>query len=163
MLKVREVETKRDIKEFIEFPLRLYRKCPQFVPPIYSDERKLLRSGGNKEIADSVFLLAERYGKTVGRIQGILHKQYNGIHGTSEIRFTRFDAINDTEVSGALFSALEQWGRERGMTSVCGPLGYSDLDREGLLVEGGLHIDDGGAFGGVDRGQMRACAQHHRT
>ncbi len=136
MVTVREVKTKKDIKEFIEFPLRLYKGVFGFVPSLYSDEKKLIMAGGKPDIAESVFLLAERDGKTVGRIQGILQRQYNELHGEKRIRFTRFDSINDTEVSGALFSALEQWGRERGMCEMCGPLGYSDLDREGLLVEG---------------------------
>ena len=136
MVNVRRVESKRDIKEFIEFPLRLYKDCPYFVPPIYSDEKKLLTSDADTDIAKSVFFLAERDGKTVGRIQGILHKQYNEIKGEKRVRFNRFDAYNDTEISRALFSKLEQWAREEGMSEVCGPLGYSDLDREGLLIEG---------------------------
>lgn len=136
MVSVREVVTKKDIKEFVEFPLRLYKNCEYFVPPIYPDEVKLIKDGGRPDVADSVFLLAERDGVTVGRIQGILHRQYNELNGTARLRFTRFDAINDKEVSRSLFAALEAWGKERGMTAVCGPLGYSDLDREGLLVEG---------------------------
>ena len=136
MVNVREVKTKRDIKEFIEFPLRLYRGCDNFVPPLYGDEKKMILAGGKPDIAESVFFLAERDGETVGRIQGILQRQYNELHGERRIRFTRFDSVNDAEVSGALFGALEAWGRERGMTELCGPLGYSDLDREGLLIEG---------------------------
>ncbi len=136
MVSVREVKTKRDIKEFIEFPLRLYRGCEFFVPPLYADERKLIEKNPNADIADSVYYLAERDGRVVGRIQGIIQKQYNSLHGCRRVRFTRFDAIDDTEVSGALFSAVEAWGREHGMDTLCGPLGYSDLDREGLLVEG---------------------------
>ena len=136
MVTVKKVETARDIKEFIKFPLRLYKKCPYFVPPLYSDEKKLLQSGGCSDIAESVFFIAEKAGKTVGRIQGIIQKQYNEIHNTKEARFTRFDSINDKEVASALFSAAEDWAMERGMDSICGPLGYDDLDREGLLVEG---------------------------
>ncbi len=135
-VEIKRVETKRQIKEFIEFPLSLYKNCPNFVPPLYGDEKKLLASGGNSEIAESVFFLAKREGKVVGRIQGILQKQYNELHGTKQIRFTRFDAIDDGEVARALFSAVEEWGRSLGMNEICGPLGYSDLDREGLLVEG---------------------------
>ncbi|MBR6514181.1 MAG: hypothetical protein IKT46_05025 [Clostridia bacterium] len=136
MLTVKRVDTARDIKEFIEFPLRLYKDCPYFVPPLYGDEKKLLRSGGCSDIADSVFFLASDGNKTVGRIQGIVQKQYNQIHNTSQVRFTRFDAIDDPKVAKALFDAVEKWGMEQGMTEVCGPLGYSDLDREGLLVDG---------------------------
>ena len=133
---IREVQSNRDIKEFINFPLRLYRDSEYFVPPLYQDEKKLLKTGGDKKISDSVFFLAERDGECVGRIQGIIQKQYNSIHGSREVRFTRFDSIDDTEVSGALFEAVASWARERGMTDMVGPLGYSDLDREGLLIEG---------------------------
>lgn len=136
MLCVREVKGCRDIKEFIEFPLRLYRGCNYFVPPLYSDEKKLLKSGGRTSDSDAVFFLAERDGKTVGRIQGILQKEYNRSHGTRQVRFTRFDSVNDPEVAAALFDAVEKWGRGLGMTELVGPLGYSDLDREGLLIEG---------------------------
>ena len=136
MVVIKEVKSKKDIKEFIEFPLRLYRGVYGFVPPLYSDEMKLLKSGGDKKIADSVFFLAQRDGKTVGRIQGIIQKQYNELHGAKRVRFTRFDSIDDPEVSGALFSAVEDWARGYGMEELCGPLGYSDMDREGLLIEG---------------------------
>lgn len=136
MVEIIPVQSKKDVKEFIEFPLRLYRNCSYFVPPLYGDEKKLLLSGGNTEIADSVFYLAKRDGKTVGRIQGIIQKQYNAAHNCAKARFTRFDSIDDTEVSNALFEAVERWGAEHGMTDVCGPLGYSDLDREGMLIEG---------------------------
>ena len=136
MLTVREVKGAGDIKEFIELTLSLYKGCPYFVPPMYADEKKLLLSGGNDDNAESVFFLAERDGKTVGRIQGIIQKQYNTIHNARQVRFTRFDSIDDSEIAAALFSAVENWARERGMTEICGPLGYSDLDREGLLVEG---------------------------
>lgn len=133
---VREVSTKADIDAFIEFPLTLFRDSEYFVPPLYADEKKLLKSGGDKAISDSVFFLAERDGKTVGRIQGIIQKQYNSIHGCAEVRFTRFDSIDDENVSRALFDAVAKWGLKRGMTDMVGPLGYSDLDREGLLIEG---------------------------
>ncbi len=136
MITVREVKTPRDVKEFIEFPLRLYKGVWNFTPPLYADEKKLLRDGGKPDVADSVFYLAERDGKTVGRIQGIIQKQYNEIHGTKNVRFTRFDSIDDPEVSGALFTAVSEWGKAHGMTELVGPLGYSDLDREGLLIEG---------------------------
>ncbi len=136
MVEIREVKSRREIKEFIEFPLRLYKDCPYFVPPLYSDEKKLLLSGGRTEDADAVFYIAIRDGKTVGRIQGILQKEYNRSHNEKKIRFTRFDSIDDIEVASALFSAVEEWGRELNMTEICGPLGYTDLDREGLLIEG---------------------------
>ena len=136
MITVKEVRTKRDVKEFIELPLRMYRDSKQFVPPLYADEKKLVSSGGNSETAQSVFYLAERNGKTVGRIQGIIQHQHNEKHGCRQMRFTRFDTIDDGEVAKALFDAVESWGREKGMEELTGPLGFSDMDREGLLVEG---------------------------
>jgi GNAT superfamily N-acetyltransferase len=84
----------------------------------------------------SVFFLATKDGKTVGRIQGILQNQSNSLHNEKRLRFTRFDAIDDQEVANALFAALEAWGKAQGLDTVCGPLGYSDLEREGLLIEG---------------------------
>lgn len=138
MITIREVKTQRDIKNFIEFPLKLYKGCQYFVPPLYSDEKKLLLSGGSSDIAESIFLLAERDGKIVGRIHGILQKQYNELHNTKRIRFTRFDAIDDPMVARALFDAVEAWGRRLGMTEICGPLGFNDLEREGLLIDGFL-------------------------
>lgn len=136
MVEIREVKTSRDIKEFIEFPLRLYKNCPYFAPPLYSDEKKLIKSGGDTEDADSIFFLASREGKTVGRIQGIIQWRYNNDHKARQVRFTRFDSINDPRVSDALFSAVERWAKNMGMNEMCGPLGFTDLDREGLLVEG---------------------------
>ena len=72
----------------------------------------------------------------VGRISGILQKAANEKNGERRVRFTRFDSINDTEVAKALFGAVEKWALEKGMDTVCGPLGFSDLEREGLLIEG---------------------------
>ena len=136
MVEIIEVKTKKDIKNFITFPLKMYKGCDSFVPPIYADERKLLKSGGNSDTAQSVFYLAKREGKVVGRIHGIIQKQYNSIHNEKRARFTRFDSIDDTEVSSALLGAVEKWALGNGMDTVCGPLGFSDLDREGLLIEG---------------------------
>ena len=136
MIEIKKVETAKDIKEFIEYPLRIYKNCPYFIPPLYGDEKKLLKSGGENESAEAIFLLAKRDGKTVGRIQGLIQKQHNEKRNCLQMRFTRFDCADDQEVASALFNAVEDWGRKRGMTEICGPLGYSDLDREGLLVEG---------------------------
>ena len=137
MVTVREVKTGKDIKKFVNFPLKLYKKCKYFVPCLYADEMNLLKGKTSySDIADTKFFIAERDGKTVGRIQAIIQRQYNELHGEKRIRFTRFDSIDDVEVSNALFAAVEAYGKECGMTKLCGPLGYSDLDREGLLIEG---------------------------
>lgn len=136
MVEVKEVTGKKDIKAFIELPLKMYKDCPYFVPPLYSDEKKLLLSGGDKDGARAKFFLAYKDGALAGRIQCLIQENYNKIHNTRQARFTRFDAIDDPEVAKALFAAAEAWAGKEGMTEVCGPLGYSDLDREGLLIEG---------------------------
>ncbi len=137
MITVREVKTKKDRKKFVNLPLKMYKSNPYFVPPLYADEMAVFTEKNvYAESCDSVFFLAEEDGKVVGRIQGIIQKQYNEIHKEKRIRFTRFDSENRQDVAAALFKALEDWGRANGMETVCGPLGYSDLEREGLLIEG---------------------------
>ena len=89
-----------------------------------------------RDCCDFVCFLAYKDGKVAGRIQAIIQKAANEKSGEKRVRFTRFDAIDDFEVSKALFGAAEKWALEKGMDTVCGPLGFSDLEREGLLVEG---------------------------
>ena len=137
MLEIVEVKTKKQQKEFLEFPLRLYRGNPYFVPPLYEDEKKIF----NKDyvyldVCEAVYYLAYINGKVAGRISGILQKSSNELRQEKRVRFTRFDAINSRKVAAALFNAVEKWAVEKGMDTVCGPLGFSDLEREGLLVEG---------------------------
>lgn len=136
-IKIIEVKSRAERREFVNFPLRLYRDCPYFVPPLYGDEMKIFtEENAYSDTCESVHFLAQRNGKTVGRIQGILQRQFNELHNERRLRFSRFDAINDRAVAKALFDALEAWGRARELDTVCGPLGYSDLEREGLLIEG---------------------------
>ncbi len=137
MVTVQNVQTKKQRKEFIAFPLRLYKGNPYFVPPLYGDEKKIFRSDYHYyDDAEAVYFLAYRDGKTVGRISGILQRASNLKWNQKRVRFTRFDCIDDQEVADALFSAVENWAREKGMEEVVGPLGFSDLEREGLLIEG---------------------------
>ena len=138
MITIKEVNTNKEIKEFIEFPLRLYKDNPYFVPPLYGDEKDLFKKETvYSDQAESVFYLAvDEKGKTVGRIQGILQRVSNEKWNQKRVRFTRFDSIDDQEVANALFKAIEDWAKSKDMDEVVGPLGYSDLDREGLLVEG---------------------------
>lgn len=137
MLQIIEVKTKKQQKEFVEYPLRLYKNNPYFVPPLYGDEMSMFTEKNVYfKTCESVFYLAQRDGKTVGRIQGIIQKQYNEINSVKQVRFTRFDAENNEETAKALFDAVETWAREKGMDTMVGPLGYSDQEREGLLIEG---------------------------
>lgn len=132
-----KVRCARERREFLNFPLRLYKKEENFVPPLYGDEKKIFsKKNVYARVTDSEFFLAVRDGETVGRIQGIIQRQYNEIHGERKARFTRFDSIDDPEISSLLFAAVEDWARGLGMTELVGPLGYSDLEREGLLIEG---------------------------
>ena len=137
MIEIKEVKTRKQVKEFLNFPLKLYKGNPYFVPPIYSNEKKLF--SGNHDYCDqaeSVFYLAYRDGKVAGRISGILQKASNDKWDQKRVRFTRFDCFDDQEVANALFAAVEAWAKEKGMQEVVGPLNYSDMEREGLLVEG---------------------------
>jgi GNAT superfamily N-acetyltransferase len=137
MVTIKEVKTRKDVKEFINFPLDLYKNCPYFVPPLYGDEKALFKKDTiYSEQSDSVFFLAEENGKVVGRIQGILQHVSNEKWSQKRVRFTRFDSIDNQDVANALFGAVENWAKQKGMEEVVGPLGYSDLEREGLLIEG---------------------------
>ncbi len=137
MIEIKEVKNRKQIKEFVNFPLRLYKGNPYFVPPLYADEMALFKKESvYDDQAESVFYIAEKDGKTVGRIHGILQHASNKKWNQKRVRFTRFDSIDDQEVANALFEKVENWAREKGMDTVVGPLGFSDLDREGLLIEG---------------------------
>ena len=137
MLKIIEVKNRKQQKEFIEYPLRIYKGNPYFVPPLYGDEKKLFTEKNVYfKTCKSVFFIAERDGVTVGRIQGIVQLQYNDLHGVKQARFTRFDCEDDQETATALFEAVEAWARAQQMEELVGPLGYSDLEREGLLIAG---------------------------
>ena len=138
MVEIREAKTKKEQKEFINFPLKMYKDNPYFVPPLYGDEKKMFRDDFvYKNTCETVHLNAyDDSGVMVGRITGFIQKAANEKNNEKRVRFTHFDAINSEEVAKALFSYVENWATERGMDTVCGPLGYSDLEREGLLVEG---------------------------
>lgn len=137
MIEIIKVKTKKQKKEFVEFPLKLYKGCEYFVPPLYGDEMSMFKK--NHMYYDQCkceFFNAYKDGKMVGRIQAILQYASNEKWNQKRVRFTRFDSIDDQEVADALFNALENWAKEQQMTEVVGPLGFSDLEREGLLIEG---------------------------
>lgn len=137
MIEIQTVRTKKQQKEFLEFPLQMYRDNPFFVPPLYGDEKKIFRPDFvYNDTCKSEYFLAVKDGVTVGRISAIIQNASNEKTGEKRVRFTRFDSIDDKEVAKALFDAVEDFARSNGMDTVCGPLGYSDLEREGLLIEG---------------------------
>lgn len=137
MVTVKQVTTAKERREFLNFPIKLYKGNPYFVPPLHIDEKKIFKPDYvYNETCDVIFFNAYKDGKIVGRISGIIQRAANEKWGQNRARFTRFDAINDKEVSTALFDAVTSWAKEKGISEIVGPLGYSDLEREGLLIDG---------------------------
>ena len=138
MIKIKKVSTKKELKQFVQFYYDLYRGNDNAVPYLYSDEMSTLRSDKNPsfECCEAQYFLAYKDEKIVGRVAAIINRRANERWNCHQVRFGWFDFIDDMEVSTALLNAVEEWGRERGMTEIAGPLGFIDTDREGMLVEG---------------------------
>lgn len=138
MIKIKEVKTSKDKKAFLDFPYSLYKKNPCYTPPLYSDEKKIFgKKNAYYDTCESIYFLAvDENDKVVGRISGTIQHASNLKTGERRVRFNRFDAIDNQAVADALFKAVEDWAVGRGYDTVCGPLGFSDLEREGLLIEG---------------------------
>ena len=137
MVEIKQVCSKQQQKDFLQFPLNLYKGNPYYIPPLYMDEKKIFRKDYVYNAScDSVFFNAYKDGKMTGRIQGIIQRDANAKNGEKRARFTRIEGIDDAEVFKALLEAAENWAREQGMDTVQGPIGYSDLEKEGLLIEG---------------------------
>ncbi len=138
-IEVRQLSTKRsDLSRFIKFGIDLYDGNPYFVPPLIWDEIGTLSPAKNPafEFCQSAYFMAYRDGKPVGRIAGIINSVVNERTATKAMRFGFCDFIDDDEVVDALFSTVEKWGKSKGMNVITGPLGFTDMDREGLLIEG---------------------------
>ncbi len=138
MIEIIEVKTRKQLRDFIYFPFRLYQNNPYWVPPLILDEYNTLDSKKNPafEYCDARYWLCYKDGKLAGRIAGIQNHAYIKKWGNKYSRFGWIDFIDDRQVSSALFETVEEWARENGMEAVHGPLGFCDLDKEGLLVEG---------------------------
>jgi ribosomal protein S18 acetylase RimI-like enzyme len=137
-LTVKEVLTKKDLRIFIYLPEKIHKDEPEWLPPIYLDEWELFDKKKNKSFkyADAILLVASRDGKPVGRIMGIVNIRYNEINNEKHGRFCFMDCYNDKEVFHTLLTKVEDWAREKGMTSIVGPLGFSDKDPQGFQIEG---------------------------
>ncbi len=137
-IKIKEVLTKKDLKTWVDFPNKLYKKVPAYVPFLMSDELGTFNKKENPAYAfcETKLFLAEKDGKIVGRIGALINNAANEKWGTNTIRWTRFDFIDDYEVSAALFNEVVKWGKERGFTKTMGPIGFTDMDHEGMLIEG---------------------------
>ena len=149
MVEIKRVQTARQRRAFASFPLKLYGKNSHYTPLFYGDEKALLSEKTNiyGDYTKSAFFLAyDEKGKVVGRVGAIVNYADIEKTGVKSVRFTRLDAVDDEKVFAALMGAVEGFAREQGIFIVHGPLGYNDLDKEGLLVEG-FEYDE--TYGGV--------------
>ena len=134
---IKEVQSKSEMKKFIRFNYELYKDNKYSVPDIYED---MLDTFSDKnaamEFCEAVYYLAYKDGKVVGRVAGIINNKANKTWNLNAVCFGWIDFIDDPEVSRALIEAVEKWGRSKGMTEIQGPLGFTDMDAEGMLIEG---------------------------
>ena len=137
-VQIKEVVSKKDLKKWVEFPNHLYKGNKNYVPFLFNDEIETFTKEINPayEFCDTKLFLAYIENKIVGRIAGLINHAYNKKWNKNAIRFTRFDFIDDFEVSSGLFNKVVEWGKENGLTEIMGPIGFTDLDHEGMLVEG---------------------------
>ena len=135
---IKQVTTKRELKRFIRFNYELYKGNPYSVPDLYDDMLNTFNRKKNAafEFCEAEYFLAYKDGKLVGRVAAIINNRANETWQKKEVRFGWIDFTDDAEVSEALIRTVEQWGKERGMTHITGPLGFTDMDAEGMLVEG---------------------------
>lgn len=142
MIEIRRIEGRKSLKRFVQFAIDLYADNPMYVPPIIDMEVDIFDVSKNPvyEFCDSVFFMAYREGKAVGRIAGFINRRSNEKYRARIVRFCWIDFIDDATVSRALLDAVCAWGKEQGMTSMVGPMGPSDIDNEGVLTEGFEHL-----------------------
>lgn len=135
---IKEVCGKRDLRRFVQFGIDLYKGNSCYCPPIFFDEINTFDKKGNPalEVCDYVIYMAYRNGKIVGRIVGIINHRANEAWGVKKCRFGWFDFIDDYDVFKSLLDRVAEWGRERGMSCLNGPVGFTDFDHQGLLIEG---------------------------
>lgn len=135
---IKRVTNLKELKQFVQFHYDLYRQCPHAVPFLYSDELNTLRHDRNAafDFCEADYFMALCDGQVVGRVAAIINRKANEKWQRRQVRFGWIDFIDDQEVCRTLIETVEQWGRERGMTEIAGPLGFTDMDREGMLIEG---------------------------
>ncbi|MBO5963635.1 MAG: N-acetyltransferase [Bacteroidales bacterium] len=135
---VKEVTTSKELKRFFKFPYELFKNDKMWVPSLLIDEKTTFNKKKNPsfEFCDCKIFMAFRGNKAVGRIVGIINKKANIIWKENRVRFGWFDFIDDKEVSKALLDAVIEWGKENKMKEIVGPMGFTDMDKEGMMVEG---------------------------
>jgi hypothetical protein len=138
MIEIKEVNSKKDMRLFASYPVKLYKDCPFYVPSLRSDEMDTFNPKKNHSLKESKLkgFLCYKDGELVGRIAGLINNTHNKLSGKKYIRFSRFECIDDIEVFKALLGAVEQFGKENGMEIMHGPWGFNDTDREGMLTYG---------------------------
>ena len=138
LIEIKRVETKKDLKRFIDFHYDLYEGNEYDVPNLFSDDMNTLSKDRNAafEFCEAEYFLAYKDGKVVGRVAAIINHKANKRWGCKSVRFGWIDFIDDREVSKALLNAVEEYGKEKGMEDIVGPLGFTDMDPEGMLTWG---------------------------
>ena len=140
-IELREVASRKDLKTFIYLPEKIHAGHENWVHPLFTDDWKYFDAKKNKAFGycDTLLLLAEKDGRTVGRVMGIINHRYNEHRNERTARFGYLETIEDREVFRAVLGRIEGWAREKGMTKIVGPYGFSDQDPEGFLIEGFEH------------------------
>lgn len=135
---IKKVTSPKELKTFIRFNYELYKNNPYSVPDLYDDMLNTFSPEKNAafEFCEADYFLAYKDNKLVGRVAAIINRRANETWNKKEVRFGWIDFIDDLEVSKALLATVEEWGRQRGMEAIVGPLGFTDMDAEGMLVEG---------------------------
>ena len=136
MISIKEVKTKKELKQFIRYPKQLYKDCPYYVPSLEQEEYQVLTNHPARSFCSTRQWLAYKDGKIAGRIGGVINHRYNELKNRKRIRFGWFDTDNDIEVAKALLATVENWGREENLLEISGPSRYSNMEKQGMLIEG---------------------------
>lgn len=134
--KLAEVDSRKALEAFIQFPDRLYKDCPHYVPALHSDQRRSLTAVSTLKYCRRKLWTVLEGRRVVGRICGMINPRYNELYGTKRARFGWFDTIEDEEVARLLLGAAESWAKAQGMEEIHGPLYYNTLGKQGMVVEG---------------------------
>ena len=137
-IEIREVKSEAELKQFVDFPFKLYRGHPHWIPPIKKADMASLTRENNPvfEHSEAIVLTAWKDNQMVGRIVGMINQMELDFIKKKHARFGWVDFVDDREVSGALFRKVENWAREKGMELLKGPYGFNQLDKNGMLTEG---------------------------
>jgi hypothetical protein len=136
-LTIKKITKQSELKKFILFPFKLYKGNKYWVPPLIFDEKKTLtKANPALDFCELEMWLAYRGDEIVGRVAGIINNRANETWNTKDVRFGWIDFIDDVEVSQLLIKTVADWAKDKGMESICGPLGFTDMDHEGTLIEG---------------------------